>query len=180
MILIETVENAFGTHDQKDRQDKADEASACSGIGSAETQENVPRSNAFSHLHAEEPQSNAENIKKPYSYPVLAFHLAIWGEEFGQYPLVTYNANPDEYQTYKSYVLLERLSFPCCRKSSRAAEHGHQHHQLQGPVDRSEEPHYSPAQEGADVEEREAQEGHVFVWVSCIMDLSHEETYLSY
>jgi hypothetical protein len=38
-IMIEPIEDAFGTHDQKDRQDKANEASACGGIGLAEAQE---------------------------------------------------------------------------------------------------------------------------------------------
>jgi hypothetical protein len=42
-------------------------------------------------------------------------------------------------------------------------------------VNRGEEPHYPPEQEGADAEERETQEVYVFAGVSCSTDLSHEE-----
>ena len=42
-----------------------------------------------------------ENIKKPYSHSILDFHHAIWGEEFGQDPFVTYNTNTNKYKAYK-------------------------------------------------------------------------------
>jgi hypothetical protein len=53
--MIETIEDAFGTHNQQDGQAKANGASECSGIGLAEAMEDIPRRTELSKLHAEEP-----------------------------------------------------------------------------------------------------------------------------
>src|SRR5881409_600171 len=83
-IMIETIEDPFSTDDQKDRQEQANAASYGAGIGLAEALEDVPSRQAFGHLHAEERESHTENIKKPYSHPILDFHNAIVGKQRGQ------------------------------------------------------------------------------------------------
>src|SRR5262245_44066323 len=55
LIMIETIEDTFGTHDQQDDQAKANGASEGAGIGLAEATEDVQRRTELANLHAEEP-----------------------------------------------------------------------------------------------------------------------------
>jgi hypothetical protein len=92
--MIEAIEDPFSTDDQKDCQETANAASYGAGIGLAEAPEDVPSCQTFGHPHAEEPESNTENIKKPYSHSILDFHNAVVGKQLGQDPLIPHQPSP--------------------------------------------------------------------------------------